>query len=393
MLSGKDANQQGPEPVGTSAGPNLRPLAIIADDLTGACDAAAPFAILSRNVRVHLSAAASNFAEPIWAITTESRDLPPSEADRRIRHISECLPESTEIFKKIDSVFRGNTPTEIAAALHHFPFDLAVISPAHPALGRTVSDGKLHIDNAGDKQTLPILDMLTDLPTGHRVHHLTAGLSIDAIASQIHQHLPHTQPVILCDATEQSDLVNLVHAAKSLKKRALWIGSGGLAHAIVSTLPASQTPRLPSRRSGITVFFIGSPHSVTAAQVTHLKSVTGISEFSTLSSPTPTADLLLPIRSETTEAEIRNALRYLTPQSVGCLFMTGGETASRLCRILGIETLLLTHELAPGIPAGIAEGGPFDGVPVILKSGGFGSPDLLHRISRTFASKPKEVHA
>lgn len=389
MLSGKDANQQGPEPVGRSAGADLRPITIIADDLTGACDAAAPFAILSGGVRVHLSAAPSNITEPIWAISTESRDLPPSEADHRIRHISQSLPESTEVFKKIDSVFRGNTPIEIGASLRHFPFDVAVISPAHPALGRTVINGKLLIDNAGDKQTLPILDLLA----GHRPHYLPAGLSIDVIASQLDRHLHQAHPVILCDATEQSDLVNLVHAAKSLQKRVLWIGSGGLAHAIASTLPASQTPLLPSPRSGPAVFFIGSPHAVTAVQVDHLKRAVGISEFSTLSVPNPTADLLLPIHNKTSDAEIRNALRHLAPQSVGCLFMTGGETASRLCRILGIETLLLTHELAPGIPAGIAEGGLFDGVPVILKSGGFGSPDLLHRISQTFASKPKEVHA
>jgi uncharacterized protein YgbK (DUF1537 family) len=73
--------------------------------------------------------------------------------------------------------------------------------------------------------------------------------------------------------------------------------------------------------------------------------------------------------------------------------MTGGETASQLCRVLGIKTLRLTHEFAPGIPAGLAEGGEFDGVPVIVKSGGFGSPDLLHRISQTFAPNTQEVHA
>lgn len=73
--------------------------------------------------------------------------------------------------------------------------------------------------------------------------------------------------------------------------------------------------------------------------------------------------------------------------------MTGGETAAQICRVLGIKTLRLTHEIAPGIPAGVAEGGSFDGVPVILKSGGFGSPDLLHRISQTFAHNLHEVHA
>lgn len=391
MLSGKDANQQGPEPVGRSAGSNLRPLAIIADDLTGACDAAAPFAVAYDSIRIylsHLSDAPPNPAKTTWAIITESRELPPSEAARQISRIAKSLPEDIEVFKKVDSVFRGNTVVEIASALRSFSFDFAVICPAYPALSRTVINGNLMIDDAGGKRTLSLLNMLAD----HRPHQLPAGLSIDAIAVRLNQQLGQTRPVFLCDAVEQADLIKLVHAAKSLQKRVLWIGSGGLAHAIASTLPASQAPGSRFRRTGPVVFFIGSPHAVTTAQVDHLKCASGISEHSTLSTPSPTADLLLPIRSETTETEIRNALQHLTPQSIGCLFMTGGETASQLCRVLGIETLLLTHEIAPGVPTGTAVGGAFDGVPVILKSGGFGSPDLLYRISQNFASKSQEVH-
>lgn len=389
MLSGKDANQEGPEPVGKSAGSNLRPIGIIADDLTGACDAAAPFAILSGNVRVYLSAVPPNDpTETTWAISSESRELPPSEADRQISRIAESLPEDIEVFKKIDSVFRGNTAVEIAAALRSFSFDLAVICPAYPALSRTIINGSLTINDAGGKRTLSLLDLLAV----HRPYQLPTGLSIDTMAVRLSQQLRQVHPVILCDAVEQTDLIKLAHATKSLQKRVLWIGSGGLAHAIASILPALQIPLRPSRRPGPTVFFIGSSHPVTMAQVDHLKRATGISESSTLSMRDSTADLLLPVCSETTEAEIRDALQHLTPQSIGCLFMTGGETASQLCRTLRIETLLLTHEIAPGVPAGIAEGGAFDGVPVILKSGGFGSPDLLYRISQNFASKSQEVH-
>lgn len=390
MLSGKDANQQGPEPVGRSAGSHLRPLAIIADDLTGACDAAAPFTIPYGSVRIHLSHltdAPPNPTKSIWAISTESRDLSPLEADHRIGRIAESLPKDTEVFKKIDSVFRGNTAGEISAALRCLSFDLAVVCPAYPALGRTVINGNLIVDDAGGKRTLSLPDLLAS----HRPHQLPAALSIDAIVARLNQHL-HAPPVILCDAVEQADLIKLVHAVKSLQKRVLWIGSGGLAHAIACTLPASQVLRSQFLRSGRAVFFIGSPHAVTTAQVDHLKRATGITEHSTSSVSSTAADLLLSIRSETTETEIRNALQHLTPQSIGCLFMTGGETASQLCRILGIETLLLTHEIAPGVPAGIAEGGSFDGIPLILKSGGFGSPDLLYRISQSFASKSQEVH-
>jgi uncharacterized protein YgbK (DUF1537 family) len=60
--------------------------------------------------------------------------------------------------------------------------------------------------------------------------------------------------------------------------------------------------------------------------------------------------------------------------------MTGGDTAHFVCRALDIQALHLEREFAPGIPLATAEGGPFDGVSVVLKSGGFGEPDLLCRL-------------
>ena len=66
--------------------------------------------------------------------------------------------------------------------------------------------------------------------------------------------------------------------------------------------------------------------------------------------------------------------------------MTGGDTAHFVCRTLGIHALLLQREFAPGVPLAIAEGGPFDGVSVVLKSGGFGEPDLLCRLLRDMPS-------
>jgi uncharacterized protein YgbK (DUF1537 family) len=44
----------------------------------------------------------------------------------------------------------------------------------------------------------------------------------------------------------------------------------------------------------------------------------------------------------------------------------------------------LTGEFAPGLPQGIAQGGVLDGVPVILKSGGFGREDVLCQIADRF---------
>ncbi len=86
---------------------------------------------------------------------------------------------------------------------------------------------------------------------------------------------------------------------------------------------------------------------------------------------------------QTSAEEIRAAISAHDPSRIGCLFMTGGDTAHFICRALGIHALRLQREFAPGVPLAIAEGGPFNGVSVVLKSGGFGDPDLLCRLLET----------
>jgi uncharacterized protein YgbK (DUF1537 family) len=59
------------------------------------------------------------------------------------------------------------------------------------------------------------------------------------------------------------------------------------------------------------------------------------------------------------------------------LVMSGGDTAADVCRILGADRLRLGGEVADGIPWGLLHGGPASGIPLVLKSGGFGRPDAL----------------
>jgi hypothetical protein len=120
---------------------------------------------------------------------------------------------------------------------------------------------------------------------------------------------------------------------------------------------------------------------VTGAQVEYLQRTTRIAEHRPNATHSPRTDLIVPVMlGETSADDIRFALAAQNPAQVGCLFMTGGDTAHFICRALGIHTLRLECEFAPGVPLAIAEGGPFDGVSVVLKSGGFGEPDLLCRL-------------
>ena len=381
MTGGQDRKYQSPKPV-TSARPRL---IILADDLTGACDAAVAFTTACDPVRVYINCEPS---EPncVEATTTESRDLAVAQSQTRIRNIVERLPSHVELFKKVDSIFRGNTVAEIAATLRYARYDFALLAPAYPALGRTVREGVLYIrDSAGDR-ALPIAELLAN--AGCSLEALPVGLPSEAIAAAMRRYLNDSTPAVLCDAADQNDLERLVRSARSLDKRILWIGSGGLAHALAADLPAQTTRPRPNPRPGNTIFFIGTPHPVTRAQVEYLRTTTHIAEHRNGATDSPADDLLVPVLlDETSTDEVCRALAAHDPSQIGCLFMTGGDTAHFVCRALGIRALRLQREFAPGVPLAIAEGGPFDGVSVVLKSGGFGAPDLLCRLLETCRSE------
>jgi uncharacterized protein YgbK (DUF1537 family) len=74
----------------------------------------------------------------------------------------------------------------------------------------------------------------------------------------------------------------------------------------------------------------------------------------------------------------------LPAERPSAVFVTGGDTASAVCRCLGVKWIELRRELARGIPAGIIRGGALDGAPIVTKSGGFGAPDDLIRVADYF---------
>ena len=63
------------------------------------------------------------------------------------------------------------------------------------------------------------------------------------------------------------------------------------------------------------------------------------------------------------------------------LVLSGGDTASVVCRAAGVQWIELCDEIVPGVPRGILHGGDFDGLSVATKSGGFGDRDALIQIA------------
>jgi D-threonate/D-erythronate kinase len=305
---------------------------LIADDLTGACDAAVQFAVRGLAASVMLEMDEPPAGARVVAVSTESRHLAEQEIPPILARVAERY-RAAVVFKKIDSVLRGNPGVEIAAALEAFGCEAAVATPAFPAMGRLVRGGRLSI---GDVDVAAVLRS-------------DAHVAPECVATA-------SGRVISADAASDADLDYIVGQAMSTGRRVLWAGSAGLAGALARRRgeAAGEAP-IPAKKR--VLFCIGSDHPVTLEQIAALR-------------------------------RGRSDCTILTPAALDCmpgvLLLSGGDTASAVCRQAGARRIDLCGEVLPGIPWGMLRGGRFDGVPVVTKSGGFGAPDALIRIAEFF---------
>jgi len=334
-------------------------VAIVADDLTGACDSAAAFLHAGRAVRVWLGDRARFSApEPVQAFNTDSRALAPAHASRAVARAAAQLAQlpGALLFKKVDSAARGPFAAEILAARRGFQARAVLLAPAFPAAGRTVRNGVLHIADAAG--TRAGIDLAGRFPSRSRA--LIQPVSgPDALAAAFHSG----KPVLLCDSATQSDLEALVRTAETLPGL-LFAGSAGLARALAARDAECSYPMPPL--AARTLIVAGTDHPVTKLQLQNLdREPAGAHQVLRIS--------CLPGDG----AQILDAFRGFQPQAV---ILTGGDTALLAARTLGAHSFILRGELAPGIPWGTMQGGAAEGCTVITKSGGFGTPTIFNQI-------------
>lgn len=342
---------------------------LIADDLTGACDAAVQFAVRGLRVRVSLDWDGEAGQTDVLAISTESRDADMGSFREALRRLPPLQPRM--LFKKIDSTLRGNVGREVAAALAAFDCDVAVVTPAFPAMGRTVEGGYLRI--AGEIGFVPreLAASFRDLPAAD-----TARLR-------------------LLDATCDAGLDAIVSEALALPRRILWAGSAGLAAALARAT-GRGAPVGFAFAPAPSIFCLGSDHAVTMEQQHRLIQQRAAALFPA-DTATPEAILAARQRGQQVVLRIRRGhtstarIRELLANAAGPLVLSGGDTASVVCRALDVRAIELRREIAPGIPCGVIVGGAFDGLPVVTKSGGFGSPDALIEVADFFTC-PQLLH-
>jgi len=392
-------------------------LVILADDLTGAADAAASFAQAGLRTVVALSLAEGGFSGKnpasfeVLSLSTDSRQIEADEAARRVHQAVDWLRQNgfdspgTFFYKKIDSLLRGHPAVELAAMLDALGFNRALVAPAFPAQGRLTLAGQQVI---GTDRTARHIDLgkIFGLPPGPgaepqaipvRIHWLPLG--------QVRQGWLADQPgLYIADAESEADLEALAHKMAEQGFH-LACGSAGLARALqrVAFHPAGRTPpasrmarahlaarpvlvvagsRAPAlarqveavRRSGIRVV-VPAPSFLEEAAFRPEELAYALATTLRRGQPAilTTAGLpLSPLGDEQVAGRLAAVAGWLVEAGlVGGLVMTGGDTAAAVCRRLGTSLIELHGEPMPGIAAGALLDGHHAGLPVITKAGAF----------------------
>jgi uncharacterized protein YgbK (DUF1537 family) len=365
---------------------------LVADDLTGACDAAVHFAIRGlRPATVVVARGTPTAGARVLAVSTESRDLPPAEIRRALALRAVELPVDSAacVFKKIDSTLRGNTGLEISAALELFHCDVAIVCPAFPKMHRVVEGGFLRVTSAPDFAAVDVAGRL-QLQAGQACAHTRPHGVAATVAAGAR--------LVSVDANCDHDLDNIAAAILPMGRRILWAGSAGLAAALARRLgtpvpgPPAPGPWPPAPVCSV-LFCIGSDHAATLAQQSSLLA----ERPSVLLHPHAATreqigDALacgqhVILRIPRGLVSVEQVREQISGMAVAALVLSGGDTASLVCRAAGVQSIELCGEIVPGVPRGVLHGGEFDGISVATKSGGFGCSDTLIQVADFFHAR------
>jgi uncharacterized protein YgbK (DUF1537 family) len=384
---------------------SLRDVLVIADDLTGAAEAAAAVAGSSgSSCRLVLDVEHDRIDDSdALVIDTNTRYAPSQLARRRLRAALDRRPGASVVFLKVDSLLRGR----IAEAIHELRFSgrSCIVSTALPHHRRHVVDGLLLVDgvplhetsawDAEESDAPRSMAALVDTPLARAV--TLAEVRSGELVSVLRGHLEEGL-VPVCDGELPSDLEAVAVAAVELASTfsLALVGSGGLADAVGAVVaPPVGSPVSHAQPVGSRILFaIGTQAASARDQVDRL-AASGLESFvlsePELDHPDEAAhriraglqhrDVVVSMTATMIAHEdvarrfarcIQAAVGGLDP----VLVLVGGETARGILDALGERVLLPQAAIHPGTVLSHTA----RGTSVVTRPGSFGHPDHLIEI-------------
>ena len=425
-------------------------IGIIADDLTGANDTSLQLFLRGCKTQVAFGEDISideNLKTEVFAMSTETRNVDAKTAHEKVLNVSENILKKYNfeyIYKKIDSVLRGNIAVEVVTLLDSLEYDAAVIFPAFPNEGRTTIGGfhlvkgiPLQRTEVSRDPACPIMEsniinlLKSQLPEEMAIY--TDLISLDIvmkgagpILTKLNDLISKGKKLIVADAVSTTDLEQIAFAVTKSSYKILPVGSAGAAQALgkiwhpdtdedlvkepqVPNLPklvvsgsatdltASQIKRLQENDNIENTYFIAiKPQNIfsndfeeIAQRVLNnlIKDNTVIIHSSELIENTEELSSLLIENELTKEVFISKICDYLASvtktvlsQKEVVLITVGGETSYKCCRAIGSKNLQIIDTVAPAIPLGVDHKGQL----IVTKSGNLGTQNTLIDVVRYF---------
>lgn len=388
-------------------------LLIIADDLTGACETAVHFAeegIYTQILTVIPDQIDQQYDCEVLVVNTESRHDPPEDAKRKIL---KSIPakkafDFTHIYKKSDSVLRGNIGAELEMLMDIGKNKRLHFIPAHPAIGRFTRNGHHYLGNIPINESEFAFDPLNPVLESDIKEVLRKQTDVSTLLCIPGQDYMGFAGIVIHDISNMEDLKNLVNRLNDNNELMLCAGSGGF----VSLLPeilnfSSHSVKSENRKLPDSILTVnGSLHPVALRQVTEgLRS--GIEGLRISSDDLTTGRL--PKRKQLNTilysvldvsesrsysysgvkyvesfAQIVAGIWNQEPESILCVF--GGDTLISILKLLNVRVLTPHMEILPGmVLCSFYHNGSERFL--ISKPGSFGEIDILTKLNRTIKEK------
>ncbi|GAB3286385.1 four-carbon acid sugar kinase family protein [Pseudoclavibacter terrae] len=383
-------------------------LTVIADDLSGAVEAAGALGPASKLLRDPSAASAFASSTAPLVVDTDSRSLTPAAAEARARSVLDALSTRPGLLvKKIDSQLRGNIATELRPLAAR---GRIVMTSAAPSLGRTVRAGRPLVGGEPLATTAAWQREGTEAP--EHLQHVTGDLTTTsihldelralstpwALGRRLTQ-LAETYECILVDAETATDLARLALGILNVATPVTAAGAADLARALAaaqretSTAEAdhrSPTPPLRALDSRPVAVVVGSPEPNALAQVEALRAAGAtITRLDPREATVPVkpASSIWVLQADPV-ATVHDRPGYARAFAKACasaladhdLVLTGGETAGAFLDELRITTLTdprPVHDSDGRPEPGIVTMRGADGRLIATKPGSFGGPSAL----------------
>lgn len=402
---------------------------IVADDFTGSNDTGvqlAKFGYLS--VTLTEKSGIEKYEDLVDAlvIDTESRVLPPFKAYEILKQVSSIISryQDAVVYKKIDSTLRGNIGVELKALREVLKPEITVFAPAFPKNGRTTRNGIHYLKGVPVDKTELARDPRNPVATSDVQKLLEESLGVQVRLKRLEEIRENLKGSLLedlgkwdvfaFDAETEEDLLKIAEAVLYLEKKVLWVGSAGLAEALMACLEKRK------REDGVLVV-AGSVSQVTRRQVIRASEESHVALIKVdvkkaLTDPhnelrrvfTRAVEMLkdskdviivsaLEEKDVTDALEVGKSLGFSSADTSEALarflgdavhevvkrrrpagmVLTGGDTAIHVVKRLAATGCRINSELEPGIPELVLIGGTADGVKVVTKAGAFGNDESI----------------